>query len=68
MKKVLGAVKSFNNAKGYGFIVDEENNDCFFYFSSLNMDGFKTVKAGQKVKFVKTETEKGFRAEDVDII
>ena len=44
MEKLNGKVKSFNKSKGYGFIIDENGNEYFFHFSSLNMEGFKTVK------------------------
>mgnify|MGYP000719421192 CR=1 FL=1 len=54
---VTGMVKWFNNAKGYGFIVsDEGGGDIFAHYSSIDMDGYKTLKAGQTVTF---DTEKG---------
>ena len=45
-----GTVKWFNEAKGYGFI----SNDVFVHFSAIEVEGFKTLKEGQKVTF---ETE-----------
>ena len=41
-----GTVKNFNSVKGFGFITDEENKDYFFHFSSINMEGYKTIKPG----------------------
>jgi CspA family cold shock protein len=47
-----GRVKWFNNAKGYGFILPEdESEDYFVHYSSIVMDGYKTLKAGQPVTF-----------------
>ncbi|WP_259293003.1 cold-shock protein [Candidatus Nasuia deltocephalinicola] len=61
-----GIVKWFNDAKGYGFIVSEKNNeDIFVHFSSIIMQGFKTLKEGQKVEFDVLETGKGKQASDV---
>ncbi len=68
MEKIAGVVKTFNSVKGFGFIDDGEGHDCFFHYSSLNIDGFKTIKPGTKVLFEKNETEKGFRAVNIDIV
>ena len=47
-----GIVKWFNNAKGYGFILpDEGSGDVFAHYSAIVMEGYKTLKAGQPVKF-----------------
>lgn len=63
-----GIVKWFNDAKGYGFIVSEKSNeDIFVHFSSIIMQGFKTLKEGQSVVFSILETTKGKQAADVKI-
>ena len=47
-----GTVKWFNEAKGYGFISnDEGGDDVFVHFSSIMTDGFKTLAEGQKVNY-----------------
>ena len=47
-----GVVKWFNNAKGYGFVKpDEGEQDVFVHFSAICMDGYKTLKEGQRVEF-----------------
>lgn len=58
-----GTVKWFNNAKGYGFILaDQGNEDLFAHYSAINMDGYKTLKAGQQVSFEITKGDKGLHA------
>ncbi len=58
-----GTVKWFNNSKGYGFIVEDgETEDLFAHFSSIEMEGYKTLKAGQKVSFEKQPNGKGIHA------
>lgn len=61
-----GSVKWFNNAKGYGFIVaDEGGEDLFAHYSAITMDGYKTLKAGQKVNFDITRGDKGLHAVNI---
>lgn len=61
-----GTVKWFSNEKGYGFIVpDEGGNDLFVHFSSITMDGFKTLQDGQKVEYEPAEGKKGPEATNV---
>ena len=65
MSKVNGTVKWFNDAKGYGFIEQEDGPDVFVHFSAINADGFKTLAEGQKVEFKVTDGQKGPQAEEV---
>lgn len=65
MIKRVGIVKWFNDAKGYGFIISENNEDIFVHYSSINMGGFKTLKEGQKVTFEIINTFKGKQAQHV---
>jgi len=61
-----GTVKWFNDAKGYGFITpDDGSEDLFAHFSAIQMDGFKTLKEGQKVKFEVTQGPKGKQASGI---
>lgn len=68
MAKSTGKVKKFNKEKGYGFITAEDGKDYFFYYTSLNMSGFKTVDIDAKVEFEPQETERGLRAVNIDIL
>lgn len=61
-----GKVKWFNNAKGYGFIIEEGcSDDLFAHFSSVQMEGYKTLKAGQPVTFDKKPSDKGVHAVNI---
>ena len=61
-----GNVKWFNNAKGYGFILPEGGGeDLFAHYSSIQMDGYKTLKAGQQVEFDILEGPKGLHAVNI---
>ena len=61
-----GKVKWFNNAKGYGFIVEDgKTEDLFAHYSAIKMDGYKTLKAGQPVKFDIIQGPKGLHAVEI---
>lgn len=61
-----GRIKWFNDAKGYGFIEQPDGQgDVFVHFSSINMEGFKTLSEGQEVEFELKQTEKGLQASNV---
>jgi CspA family cold shock protein len=63
-----GTVKWFNNEKGYGFIAVDGGQDVFVHFSSIEMDGYKSLEDGQRVEFEVTQGEKGPQAERVRVI
>lgn len=64
-----GIVKWFNNAKGYGFICPEDGGqDVFAHFSSIVMEGYRFLKAGQGVSFEIHEGPKGLHATNIQPI
>lgn len=63
--RMTGTVKWFNNAKGFGFICQEQGEDVFVHFRSITGDGYKTLDQGQVVEFKLIEGPKGLQAEEV---
>ncbi len=62
-----GIVKWFSNAKGYGFISpDEGGDDIFAHFSSIEMEGYKSLKEGQRVVFDVADGPKGLQASKIN--
>jgi len=60
-----GTVKWFNDAKGYGFISQEGGEDVFVHHTAIQMDGFRTLKEGERVEFEVTQGPKGLQAANV---
>lgn len=61
-----GTVKWFNNAKGFGFIRPEDGGeDIFAHYSTIQMDGYRTLKAGQDVTYELDEGPKGHHAASI---
>ncbi|MYA15800.1 MAG: cold shock domain-containing protein CspD [Gammaproteobacteria bacterium] len=61
-----GKVKWFNNAKGYGFVLAEcADEDLFVHYSSIQMTGYRTLRAGQDVTFDIQQGPKGLHAVNV---
>ena len=68
-ERLIGEVKWFNNERGYGFILDpnDENVEYFVHYSSIEAEGYKTLRVEQKVSFELKDTDKGVQAVDVRI-
>jgi CspA family cold shock protein len=60
-----GRVKWFNDAKGFGFIEQENGEDVFVHFSSIKAEGFKSLKEGDTVEFEVSQGPKGLQAQNV---
>ncbi|HHX43433.1 MAG TPA: cold shock domain-containing protein [Chloroflexi bacterium] len=63
--RVLGTVKWFNNAKGYGFIQPQEGPDVFVHFSAIQGDGYRSLEEGEQVEFTIEQSPKGPQASNV---
>ena len=60
-----GTVKWFNDAKGFGFITQDEGPDVFVHFSTIQGDGFKSLAEGERVTFDIEDGPKGLQASNV---
>lgn len=63
-----GTVKWFDEAKGFGFIQQENGPDVFAHFRQIKGDGFKTLAEGQAVSFTISQGQKGPQAENIEAI
>ncbi len=60
-----GPVKWFDSKKGFGFIVSPQGEDVFVHFSSIEGDGFRTLKDGETVDYEMVRGDKGLSAKHV---
>jgi CspA family cold shock protein len=61
----VGTVKWFNDAKGYGFVTQENGPDLFVHHSAIQGQGFKSLAEGEQVTFDVSEGPKGLQATNV---
>jgi len=60
-----GKVKWFNDAKGFGFLEQENGEDVFCHFSAIASEGFKSLQEGDDVEFDVVKGPKGLQASNV---
>ncbi|MFA5516100.1 MAG: cold-shock protein [Desulfuromonadales bacterium] len=60
-----GKVKWFNDAKGFGFIEQDNGPDVFVHFSAIGGDGFKSLAEGDRVEFDVIQGQKGPQSANV---
>ena len=64
-----GIVKWFNGKKGYGFITEEGmRGDAIVHHTNINMDGFRMLHEGQRVRYRRVRGERGMEAHDVQVV
>jgi CspA family cold shock protein len=62
---VIGTVKWFNNAKGYGFVGRNDGPDVFVHYSAILGEGYRTLAKGDSVEFEIVDGPKGPQAANV---
>ena len=65
VEKLLGTVKWFDNAKGFGFILNPDGEDVFVHYRSIQREGYKTLSEGEQVEFLQVKSDKGWLAHEV---
>ena len=62
----IGIIKWFSNAKGFGFILPNDGEgEIFVHYSAINIQGYKTLKAGQLVRYETERGDKGLHATNI---
>ena len=64
-QRVRGEVKSFREAKGFGFIREDSGEEVFVHFSAIQGEGFKSLREGERVEFDVVMGPKGKQAANV---
>ena len=65
---IKGTVKWFNESKGFGFLSQEDGDDVFVHYSSIQSSGFKSLNEGQSVEFEVQDGPKGPQAVNVTAV
>lgn len=65
MAQYTGVVKWFNNSKGFGFLGREDGPDVFIHYSSIQADGYRSLKEGEPVSFDVVAGKQGLQADNV---
>ena len=65
MARLSGTVAWFNNSKGFGFLSYEGGKDVFVHYTSIQDNGYKSLKEGERVEFDIIQGTQGPQANQV---
>jgi len=65
---VKGTVKWFDPKKGFGFVLNDDGEDVFIHYTSIEGDGFRCLRNGQVVEYEEVASGKGLQGKDVSIL
>ena len=65
---VKGTVKWFDPKKGFGFVLNDDGEDVFIHYTSIEGDGFRCLRNGQVVEYEEIASDKGLQGKDVSIL
>ncbi len=63
-----GTVKWFDDAKGYGFIEQDNGEDVFVHYTAITGEGYRSLTEGSEVEFEIEDSPKGPRAANVVVV
>jgi CspA family cold shock protein len=63
-----GSVKWFDPKKGFGFVINEQGQDVFVHYTSIDRDGFRCLRNGQTVEYEQVASDKGLQGKNVRIV
>lgn len=68
IKRQTGVVKWFNTEKGYGFVVNDDGEDVFVHYRSIQAEGFKNLRENDLVQYTQIKSDKGWQAAEVVLL
>lgn len=63
-----GTVKWFDPKKGFGFVLNEQDQDVFVHYTSIDGEGFRCLRNGQIVEYEQFDSDKGLQGRKVRIV
>lgn len=67
-EQTTGTVRYFSDVKGYGFIDSDEGGEAFVHHTGIIGQGYRSLQENQRVRFTSTETPRGLKATDVEVV
>lgn len=62
-----GTIKFFQKSRGWGYIKADDGKEYFVHYSQIQMDGFRTLNAGDIVSFEVSEPDENNRVHATNV-